>query len=192
MKALIFIAIVFCVYKIIRTSADRNDAEQEAVRAEEERRNIILEQTRIKEEIRADRERAKEMTRRQIESERQRLAWQQRQDKINRQAAQDREKLRKEQERQAAQLAKHEEQIRKAEFVLNQTREDIDNILYKMEEAQQYSMFLEEQRDKCVPGSAEYFKWQNKLSANDDKIYKLDTKRRKAAFQQSEAQRKLA
>ena len=106
----------------------------------------------------------------------------------------EREQMRqaKELEKHEQQLQKHEEMLQKMQFQLDQACEDIDNILYKIDELQKYSEYLQDQRDKCVENGAEYFKWQNKLSAVDDKIYRLNKQRAKAVFQKEQAQRKLA
>ena len=84
------------------------------------------------------------------------------------------------------------EVIEKAEYQMNQAQEDIENIAWRLGEQQRYATFLQEQRDKCQDGSAEYFKWQSKLSVVDDKIYRLDKQRRAAYFKLEQAQRKLA
>ena len=108
-------------------------------------------------------------------------------------------KIEREQMRQAKQLEKHEQQLQKHEemlqkmqFQLDQACEDIDNILYRIDELQKYSEYLQDQRDKCVENGAEYFKWQNKLSTVDDKIYRLNKQKAKATFLKEQAQRKLA
>ena len=69
---------------------------------------------------------------------------------------------------------------------------DIETILWKIEEQQQKSKFLQEQRDKCSVGSEEYFKWQDKLTVVDDKVWKLDKQRKRAEYMVEEAKRKLA
>ena len=86
----------------------------------------------------------------------------------------------KEQRRQAEQLAKHERRIADLEFRMNQAEEDVDNLAWRIEEQQKYSVYLQEQRDKCISGSPEYFKWQNRLTMIDNRIYQLDKQRKKA------------
>ena len=108
------------------------------------------------------------------EQERLRMEWQQRQ-----------EEARMETQRLNEQIAKLEEQMERA-------REDIDNITYKIEEQQKYAHYLEEQRDKCTAGSAEYWKWQNRLTSVDDRIYRLDKQRSKAMFARKQAEQRLS
>ena len=112
-------------------------------------------------------------------------------------------KIRREQEKHAAQLAKHNAQIAKQRQIaaeqaakfsnqLMQAQEDIDNLAYRIEEAQKYSEFLENESDKCSVGGAEYFKWQNKLSANDNKIYNLNRRMNVATDKKRQAEMKLS
>lgn len=162
---LIIVGIAFVLSEIGKgAKAKRIKREQESIRAE---------QSRIKEEQKRQREWAKQETARRIAIEREQIAQ------------------RKEQERIAKEVAKHEEQIAKMQYQLDTATEDIYNILQKIEEQQKYAKYLMEQRDKYDDGSADYFKWQNKLSVVDDKIYRLYKQRSKAAFLQEQAQRKL-
>ena len=194
MKTLIIIAIIYCVYKIIRTSADRTDEENQAVRAEEERTRIILEQTRIKEEIRADRERAKEMTRRQIESERQRLAWQQRQDKINRQAQLDRERLAKEQAKQAEQLKRHEFVIRDLQYRMKACEEDHKAIMQKLENLNALHVIESRNMEAAERAGDDNRKAAalRKIITLDSQIAAAEKKERKIRYDWNTAKKKLS
>lgn len=93
--------------------------------------------------------------------------------------------------KQAEKNEKFEAQLRKQKYLLAQATSDIDNLAWKIEEAQKYSEYLETERSKCAPGGKEYFKWQNKLSTNDDKIYRLTKAMNKAQFVKAEAELKL-
>ena len=164
--------IIVAAYALYRFYANQEQARKEAQRKAEAER-IKRDQARIREEWKQRVAEAKIETDRLIKLEREQM------------------RIAREQERQAKQLEKHEEQLSKMQFQLDQACEDIDNILYKIEELQHYSEFLQEQRDKCTSNSAEYFKWQNKLSTVDDKIYRLTKQKNKAMFVKEQAQRKL-
>ena len=106
--------------------------------------------------------------------------------------------IEKEQERQAQELAKHEavlqkheEKINKLMYTAQQAQEDMENCAYRIEELQAYEKYLELERDACVHGGKEYFKWQNKVAQVDDKIYRLTKQMNKAKFVLAESNRKL-
>lgn len=190
MKALIIIALFWAVYKLIKSVS----ANREAERAEEERQRIILEQTRIKEEIRADRERAKDMTRRQIEEERQRLAWQKRQDAINRQAKLDRERLAKEQAKQAEQIKKHDLMIRDLQYRMKTCEEDHKAIMQKLENLNA----LHEIESRNMEAAARAGDDQRKATALrkiislDNQIAAAEKKERKIRYDWNTAKQKLS
>lgn len=167
MGGLIILALI--IYAVCAPSAKKK----------EERRKA--EAARIRAEVKWQKEQSQALLRKQREMER---------EQAKQRAEQ--ERLAKEQEKQAAQLAKHEEQIAKMQFQLDTATEDIENLLARIEEQQRYAEYLEEQRDKCAEGSAEYFKWQKKLSVVDDKIYRLNKQRSKAMFLQEQAKAKLS
>lgn len=170
MTIIIIVAIIYAVCKVCSSSSAKKQEHDRKVDVE----RLKLEQTRIREEWKARVAEAKVETDRMIAIEREQL----------RQA--------KELEKHEQQLQKHEEMLQKMQFQLDQACEDIDNILYKIDELQKYSEYLQDQRDKCVENGAEYFKWQNKLSTVDDKIYRLNKQKAKATFLKEQAQRKLA
>lgn len=111
--------------------------------------------------------------------------------KINERLEKEQERQQREQERQAAQLAKHEKRIADLKYRIEQAEEDIDNLAWRIEEQQKYSVFLQEQRDKCSFGSPEYFKWQNKLTVVDNKVYQLDKQMRKAVHARDMAKKEM-
>lgn len=159
--------------------------------------------SRSAERIRLESRKAQEEAR--AEQARIRLEWQQRQaearmetqrlialEREQMRQAKEQERISKEQEKQAELLRKHDEQIAKLEEQMERAREDIDNITYKISEQQKYAQYLEEQRDKCTAGSAEYWKWQNRLTSVDDRIYRLDKQRSKAMFARKQAEQRLS
>lgn len=157
---------------IIRSADSKRKAKQIA--------NISTRQSKAESEWKRVIEEEKANTARIVELEKQnyeRMKWEWKQEELNRKFE--------------TQIAKHEEQLRKHEFLLQQMVSDIDNLAWRIEEAQKYSVYLESERDKCIPGGKEYFKWQNKLSTNDDKIYRLTKQMNKAQFAKAEAERKL-
>ena len=77
-------------------------------------------------------------------------------------------------------------------YTAQQAREDIENLKYKISEQQKYSEYLERERDACVEGSKEYFKWHNKLAVSDDKIYRMAKQMNKATFTAAQAERKIS
>jgi len=162
--------VIFCVIKACTASSAKRTKQKEQA----ELSRIKIEQARQKAEVSRMMEEARLWTQKQIAMEKEQM------------------RIAKEQEKQAEVLRKHEEQIRKMELQLEQAQEDIDNILYQKEEQQKYSEFLQEQRDKCVPNSAEFFKWQNKLTVVDQKVYRLDKQMRTAMFKKEQAERQLS
>ena len=170
MTIIIIVAIIYAVCKVCSSSSAKKQEHDRKVEVE----RLKLEQTRIREEWKARVAEAKIETDRMIAIEREQL----------RQA--------KELDKHEQQLQKHEEMLQKMQFQLDQACEDIENILYRIDELQKYSEYLQDQRDKCVENGAEYFKWQNKLSTVDDKIYRLNKQKAKATFLKEQAQRKLA
>lgn len=188
MTALIIIAAVFILSKILQSTA----AQRNADRAAEERQRIWEEQAAQRRELMEIRTRAQEETRRQIEAEKARLAWQKRQDAINRQAQIDRERLRKEQERQAAQLERHEEQIEKLTFAVEQNTRDIE--FYQTRTAELYAQLdnLLLLQAGTVPGSKDHTRYQSKIVTLNNQIHSAECKLAKAQFCKAQAERKLA
>ncbi len=154
----------------------------------ERERKERAEAARIRAEVKWQKEQSQALLRKQREMEREQAKQRAEQERQRK----EQERLAKEQEKQAAQLAKHEEQIAKMQFQLDTATEDIENLLARVDEQQRYAEYLEEQRNKCAEGSAEYFKWQKKLSVVDDKIYRLNKQRSKAMFLQEQAKARLS
>ena len=193
MTALIFIISAFIAYKLLRSTAQQRKADRaaeerqriRAERAEQERRNIALEQARMKEEMRLDRERAKEITRRQIAEEASRLEWQKRQDAINRQAKAERERLAREQAKQA-------DMIEKMQFQLDQATQNIDFLQGRIAELDAQLDYWLLQQAGSIPGSKTFEKCQSKIVSLHSQINAAEMKLGKAQFCKAQAQRKLA
>ena len=188
MNALIIIAIIYAIYRICKSIADRAQAD----RAERERQRIREEQAAQRREIAEMRERAKAETRRQIEAEKARIAWQKRQDAINRQAQAERERLRKEQERQAKEQERQAAEMEKMRHVLAQATADIDFLQDRTADlyAQlDYQLLLQA---GTVPGSKQFEKYQSKIVTLKNQIHTAENKLSKAEWNRDTAQRKLA
>lgn len=194
MRSLIFIAIIVIIVRAIKANKEdraREDAAREREQIRQEQARLRLEDAQNKANIVMLRERMKQDTRIQIESEKARLAWQKRQDAINRQAQTDRERLRKEQERQAQQLEKHEEQIAKLRFAVKQNAEDIE--FYTQRQAELYAQLdnLLLLQAGTVPGSTKHTEYQNKIVAKNNQIHAAECKLAKAQFCKAQAEKKL-
>lgn len=188
MTTIIIIAVIYGIYRICKSIADRAQAD----RAERERQRIREEQAAQREEMRLMRERAKAETRRQIEAEKARIAWQKRQDAINRQAQAERERLRKEQERQAKEQARLAEEQERMKRVLSQATADIDFLQDRTADlyAQlDYQLLLQA---GTVPGSKQFEKYQSKIVTLKNQIHTAENKLSKAEWNRDTAQRKLA
>ena len=138
------------------------------------------------------RERAQAETRRQIEAEKARIAWQKRQDAINRQAQAERERLRKEQERQAKEQARLAEEQERMKHVLAQATADIDFLQDRTADlyAQlDYQLLLQA---GTVPGSKQFEKYQSKIVTLKNQIHAAENKLSRAQYQQAQAQQKLS
>lgn len=171
--------ITFCFYliaELVKQGAARKARKREMAR-----------QARIAEEMRKDRE-----ERKRIAEENKRIVAEQI-EQAKAQARLEREQARQaaEQQRQAELLRKHEQRISQLEFKVSQAQDDIDNLAYRIEQAQEYSIYLERERDACVPGSKEYFKWHNKVMAQDDKIYRMTKQMNKAQYERDNALRQI-
>ncbi len=177
MITILFITFIFyLIAELVKQGAAQKARKREAqrqARIEAEMRRSREERQRVLEEQRQQREAMVEYHRQLAQHERE----------MQRQAA--------EQQRQAELLRKHEQRISQLEFTVSQAQDDIDNIAYRIEQAQEYSIYLERERDACVIGSKEYFKWQNKVMAQDDKIYRMTKQMNKAQYERDNAQRQI-
>lgn len=188
MTTVIIIAVIYGIYRLCKSAADR----AQAGRAERERQRIREEQAAQRREIAEMRERAKAETRRQIEAEKARIAWQKRQEQINRQAQAERERLGKEQERQAKEQARLAEEQERMKHVLAQATADIDFLQERSAElyAQLDNVLL--LQAGTIPGSKEHTKYQNKIVTLHNQIHTAESKLSRAQYQRETAQRKLA
>lgn len=152
--------------------------------------------SRSAEKIRQESRKAQEEAR--AEQARLRLEWQQRQAEARmetqRLIAVEREQMRQAKERRETQklIALEREQIAKLKEQMYRAQQDVAQLTIKIDELGAYGKFLMEQRDKCTKGSAEYWKWQNKLSVVDDKVYRLNKQRSKASFAGKQAEQRLS
>ena len=105
--------------------------------------------------------------------------------------ATDFEKLAKEQERQAEQLAKHEEQIAKLEHRMSVAEGEIDFQMEQIERLREHIEHAEIERDGCVFGSSNYFKWDKKVMTLEKQIHTAEKKISDAQFAKESAQKKL-
>ena len=204
MTTVIIIAVIYGIYRLCKSAADRAQAD----RAERERQRIREEQAAQREEMRMMRERAKAETRRQIEQEKARIAWQKRQDTINRQAQAERERLRKEQERQAAELKKHDEMFANLTFRIQNAEHDILHIQKQMDEYMPLLWRLDEEMQELerqisiaqqmgkVDAVNRYLKEkdkvQRKIISLENNIHTAEKKLAKAQFIKAQATAKLS
>ena len=187
MTTVIIIAVIYGIYRLCKSAADRAQAD----RAERERQRIREEQAAQREEMRLMRERAKQETRRQIEAEKARIAWQKRQDAINRQAQAERERLRKEQERQAKEQERQAAEMEKMRHVLAQATSNIDFLMERIADLDaqvDYNLLLQA---GTVPGSDKFCKYQSKIVSLKKQIHTEESRLADAQFAKEQAQRKL-
>ena len=178
MSTIIIIAlIVWGISSICKSAsakkAERNRQAQIAkLNAENARRKA--EQARIREEFRQ----------RQLEAKAE----------INRMVALEREqmKLRKEQERRAIVLAKHEEEIEKLQFRMAQAESDIKHWTEHL--GNLYALLDIEQNAQIasVPGSNEDVKHQRKIITLTNQIHTAESRLAKAQYTKSESERKMS
>ena len=139
----------------------------------------------------------REARERQFEQARLREEWRTRQAEakaeVARLAAVEREQMRlaKEQERQAEQLAKHEEQIAKLEHRMSVAEGEIDFQMEQIERLREHIEHAEIERDGCVFGSSNYFKWDKKVMTLEKQIHTAEKKISDAQFAKESAQKKL-
>ena len=113
---------------------------------------------------------------------------------VNRMAAIEREQMRqrKEQEKQAAMLAKHDEEIEKLKFRMAQAESDIEHFTEQI--ANLYALLDIEQmaQASAVPGSKEDSKHQRKIITLTNQIHTAESRLEKAKFNKEQAERKIA
>lgn len=187
MKIVLIIAALYCLYKILSAlSARRKKTERKA-----EVQRIRDEQTRQREQIKAEIERAKLETKERIEAEKRRLEWQKRQDEINRKAEQDRIRIEKEQQRQAERMDKLEAEQRKARFEIEQNSADIAFLQERTSELYAQIDYYTLLQAGTVPGSKEHSKYQSKIVTLHNQIHTAENKLRRAEWCKAEAERKM-
>ena len=194
MKTIIIIGIIFCVYKIIsKLSAESKERkqEEERQRIRDEQASIRAEQARQREEIKAQIERNKLEVKERIEAEKRRIEWQKRQDEINRKAEEDRIRIGKEQARQAEQLERHEAELRKAWFEIEQNKADIDFLQERTSELYAQIDYYTLLQAGTIPGSKEHSKYQSKIVTLHNQVHTAENKLRRAEWCKAEAERKM-
>lgn len=133
---------------------------------EEYRHSYEIEKLKIQNELKIQLEREKANTKKLLEIER-------------------------EQRKQARDIEKQKQQIDKLTFTAQQAAEDIEYLQGKMEELKDKDEFLRHQRDMCLPSGKEYWKWQDKIMANDDRCARVQKQLNKAYFNKKEAEKKI-
>ena len=174
---IILALLIWAISSIVKSAsakkAERNRQAQIArLNAENARRKA--EAARIREEFRIRQAEAKAEVQRIVAIEREQM------------------RLAKEQEKQAARLEKVEAEQRKIKATLYKAVKDIDHLTYEMEQKRKYGEYLELERDACVKYGAEWHKWNNKVSTNNNQLYAMETKLDKALANKAEAERKIA
>ena len=153
--------------------------------AKEERRQkqimrIQAEQFRQEEEIRQARLEARQAMTKQLEYERDQFLLKK-----------EVERIAEEQRKQAERISKNEEKLRKVEYERYAAQEEIEFINNQLEKLMAQYDHIELERDACVHGSSNYYKWDKKLIALDNQIHTANKKLNKAMFLVEEADRKL-
>ena len=170
--ALTIILTILAFWMLAKTS-EANRQKKAAARRQAEIERIAAEQRRMRDE-------QKRQAREQAERDRAFLRLQREQ-----------ERQAREQERQAEILRTHDERIEKLEHRIEQAEEDILQWENQRQQLMDYQEYLERERDACVGGSSHWHKWNNKCITNNNKVYALDTRIRKAYYTKEEAQRKI-
>ena len=82
------------------------------------------------------------------------------------------------------QFAKYSQKIEQAEEDILQWENQKDYLI-------NYQNYLERERDACIPESSNWHKWNNKCITNNNKVYSLDTRIRRAYYIKEEAAKKI-
>ena len=98
----------------------------------------------------------------------------------------------KEQEKHAAMLKKHEEEIAKLKFRMAQAESDIEHFTEQLGNLYALLDIEEMARSSAVPGSAEDAKHQRKIITLTNQIHTAETRLEKAKFNKEQAERKIA
>lgn len=108
-----------------------------------------------------------------------------------RQAA-EQEKLKREQEKQAAQIAKHEKRIADLEFKAKQADCDIEFLTDRIAQLDAQRDYLILQQSGTVPGGKEHTKYQNKILTIENQTHTAENKLNKAKHIKAMAEAELA
>ena len=106
--------------------------------------------------------------------------------------AREQEKLAKEQEKQAAQLAKHEKRLADLEERMAVAEGEIEFQSQQIERLREHIEHAETERDACVYGSTNYYKWDKKCLALEKQIHTAESKMAKAQYIKTSAAKELA
>lgn len=101
------------------------------------------------------------------------------------------ERQRKEDARRDAQLAKHEEQIRKMQFAMEQAETDIERLSETLNDLYALLDYEKMEQAAVLPGSKEFVKHQNKIISLTSRINSTESRIAKAQFTRDEARRKI-
>lgn len=172
MTIIIIVAILWGVSALVRM-AEAQKQRDRVNRINREAQRTKAEQARMREEWRMRLEESKAETARLIALEREQM------------------RMAKEQERQAAQLAKHEEQIAKLEQRMAVAEGEIDFQRQQIDRLRDHIEHAETERDACVYGSSEYWKWDKKCLALEKQIHTAEGKISNAQFTISEGKKKM-
>ena len=88
-------------------------------------------------------------------------------------------------------LKRHDAEIEKLQNRIGRAEKNIDHLAWQMEQKRAYGDFLEEQKSKCTPGGKEYHGWNNKLTANNDQLHRMEIQMDKALEDKRIAEAKL-
>ena len=187
----IFVWIISAICKSVKAKQIERNRQAQIARINAENMKRKAEAQRMREEFRQRQLEAKLEIERMVAIEREqiRLAKEAEKERKERIAAE--EKLAKEAEKQAARIAKIEEEQRKMKDTLYKAVKDIDHLTYEMEQKRKYGEYLELERDACVKYGAEWHKWNNRVSTNNNQLYAMETKLDNAINRRNNAQRKL-
>ena len=99
--------------------------------------------------------------------------------------------MKKEQERQAAQLAKHDAEIEKLKHTVEKAEFDIGFLLQRVAELDSQLDYVLLQQSGTVPGSKQFEKYQSKIVSLHNQIYSAETRLNKAQYAKAQAAAKL-
>lgn len=106
----------------------------------------------------------------------------------------EREQMRiaKEQEKQAAELAKHEKRLADLEERMAVAEGEIEFQSQQIERLREHIEHAETERDACVYGSTNYYKWDKKCMTLEKQIHTAEVKMAKAQYTKTSAAKELA